>query len=83
MGSFDDLPKDIVWLILRDVLIMSYGFIKEWDLTGQFIVAQYPGGMTCFVIPLSSVCKRFRVVLKSKSRWGICSLYGTPRWGFI
>ncbi len=95
MGYFDDLPKDVVWLILREALTIVYGEIRVYDPQQpkrlwfsiyhndfpQFTVTGRPYSMTEYVIPLSLVCKRFRSVLKWKSRWD----NNNPpfRWGFV
>ncbi len=83
MGSFDDLPKDVMWLILREALQMAYGMIKVFSGVNrpQFITARNPTCMASLVIPLSRVCKRFRLVLKSKSRWTVDE--GRLQWGFV
>ena len=87
MGSFDDLPIDIVWLILRHVLTVSYGdrLRHYWERSDYFSV--YDDGLVAIrglqmchhLLSLSAVNKRIRLLLQSKCWWSPFSY----RYGFI
>jgi hypothetical protein len=79
--SFDDLPKDVVWLVLRHVIKMSIDHCDNWWDRMSFS-CRPKNGITAYVantmIPLSLVCKRFKQVLLPK-----CTNIGYHEWIFI
>jgi hypothetical protein len=87
-ASFDDLPKDVLWLILQRVIIDRNEHYMRLDvdlfywestvLTRR--ISRFPSGHTTtaqVMFELSLISKRVRLLLKSKCQWK-----GTA-WGFI
>jgi hypothetical protein len=60
-ACFDDLPIDVVWLILKRYIQSRYVMRH----TGDIYFAN--GNMSRVIIPLSRISKRIRRLLKSKS----------------
>ena len=70
MGSFNDLPIDIVWIILRHAIVETYNSNPAglfWE-TPNFSFA-YNGYLSTILVPLSKTNKRIRRLLKAKCIW--------------
>ena len=75
MGSFNDLPTDVLWLVLRDTLVNDFTGGKPYVLTQEqwespiFDTSRKEGYLASYIIPLSRVNKRIRRLLKDKCQW--------------
>jgi hypothetical protein len=65
--SFDVLPKDVVWLILSDVinLIWMEHDYYEGNFYERFFGTQPNNPMANQVIMLTNVCKKWRLLVRS------------------
>ena len=86
VGRFDDLPIDVVWLILRQVLIEQYHGeellyfrrfrLREWARNTRFFCMKHSKGLAEIIIPLSGLNKRIRRLLKAKCQWNQTGSFG-------
>ncbi len=63
--SFNDIPHDVIWLIMRRVFILEtkrINCIVNWERTWFDSTAHR-------IVELSLISKKVRRVLKSKCRW--------------
>ena len=83
MTSIGDLPTDVLWLVLRDVIARGERYYCEQQNTGQYVSKRPSGCMEKLlidvVVPLSLTCKRFKRVILSKCKWNRAG----DRWCFI
>jgi hypothetical protein len=83
MACFDDLPIDVVWLILKRYIRSSYANddgSDRMECGDHYHRSLYNGRMAIIVIPLSHINKNIRRLLKSKSRFSTCC---PNMWRFI
>ena len=73
MTGLSDLPNDVIWLILREVLFISYhchhgAAMKDWETSAIFTTRYKDLTMSSF---LRKMCANYRLrkLLKSKCNW--------------
>jgi hypothetical protein len=94
MVSFNDLPKDVLWIVLQHVIIhVSEKYLRltllasEWEHF-LFTTQMFPDRFITTahrMRDISLISKRVRMLLKSKCQWEKGSPGGpmSNRWGFI
>jgi hypothetical protein len=91
VASIEDLPKDVLWLVLRHVIISEYEIYRpDWWWYELSFYCKSPGfnywgdKTQQLMLQLSMTCKLWKRVLLSKCRFRIVNAYKYPYgiWSF-
>ena len=65
MGCFNDLPKDVVWLIFRDVIVYSMRHPERWEEPYAYINPFVNDGLSYLGHPCWVICNLASLSLRS------------------